>query len=131
MVKGQRLTVIDHWYLQHCHSHCNPAEKINCILNLGLYSIGIMRKSSIDLEFLSDRSSDIYKLVHENPEKNQKLLDESCKPYTQQFSCLQLKGVQFRVPEKASDRDTHELFKSLNLDKSIMPYDVSMIYVKG
>ena len=75
--------------------------------------------------------SDIYKLVHENPEKNQKLLDESCKPYPQQFSCLQLKGVQFRVPKKASDRDTHELFKSLNLDKSIMPYDVSMIYVKG
>ena len=23
------------------HSYCNPAEKINCVLNLGLYSIGV------------------------------------------------------------------------------------------
>ena len=33
------------------HSYCNPAEKINCILNLGLHGIGVMRKPSIDLEF--------------------------------------------------------------------------------
>ena len=55
------------------------------------------------------------------------MLDESCKPCTQlikdQFSRLQLKGVPFRVPEEASDRDIDELFKSLNRDKSITPYD--------
>ena len=28
------------------HSHRNPTEKINCILNLGLYGIGVMRKPS-------------------------------------------------------------------------------------
>ena len=58
---GQRPKIDGNWpltnsYLQHCHSYCNTAEKINCILNLGLYGIGIMRKSSIDLKFLSDRS---------------------------------------------------------------------------
>ena len=28
------------------HSYRNPAEKINCILNLRLYGIGVMRKPS-------------------------------------------------------------------------------------
>ena len=101
-------------------------------MNLGLYGIGVIRKPSIDLEFehkLKNCSglSDIRKLVHESPEKNLKLLDESCKPCTQlikdQFSRLQLKGVPFRVPEEASDRDIDELFKSLNLDKSKTPYN--------
>ena len=101
-------------------------------MNLGLYGIGVIRKPSIDLEFehkLKNCSglSDIRKLVHESPEKNLKLLDESCKPCIElikdQFSRLQLKGVPFRVPEEASDRDIDGLFKSLNPDKSIMPYD--------
>ena len=71
--------------------------------------------------------SDVCKLVHESTEKNLTLLDESCKPCTQlikdQFSCLQLKGVPFQVPEEASDRDIDELFKPLNLDKSVTSYD--------
>ena len=71
--------------------------------------------------------SDVRKLVHKSPEKNLKLLDESFKPCTQlnkdQFSHLQLKGVLFQVPEEASDGDINELFKSLKLDKSAMPYD--------
>ena len=33
------------------HSYCNPAEKVNCILNLGLYGIGCMRQKSSDIEF--------------------------------------------------------------------------------
>ena len=33
------------------HSYSNPAEKINCVLNLDLYSIGCMRKHSTDPEF--------------------------------------------------------------------------------
>ena len=106
------------------HSYRNPVEKINCILNLGLYGIGIMRKPSIDHEFEHKLNC---KLVHKSPEKNLKLLDESCKPCTQlikdQFSCLQLKWVPFWVPEEASHRDIDELFKSLNLDKSIAPFD--------
>ena len=33
------------------HSWANPVEKINCILNLGLYGIGAMRTESSDVEF--------------------------------------------------------------------------------
>ena len=78
-----------------------------------------MRNPSIDLEFEHKLKncwglSDVCKLVHESPEKNLKLLDESCKPCTQlikdQFSGLQLKGVPFQVPEEAPDGDKDELF---------------------
>ena len=102
------------------------------MLNVGLYGIGVMRKPSVDFEFehkLKKCSglSDVHKLAHENPEKNLKLLDESCKPCTQlikdQFSLLQLKGVQFRAPEEAFDRDIDELSKSLKLGKSVTLYD--------
>ena len=69
------------------HSYRNPAEKINCILNLGLYGIGVMRKPSIDLKFEHklkncSRLFDVCKLVHKSPEKNLKLLGESCQPCT-------------------------------------------------
>ena len=33
------------------HSYRNPAEKINCVVNLGLYGIGCMCKNSVDPEF--------------------------------------------------------------------------------
>ena len=33
------------------HSLANPAEKINCILNLRLYGVGAMRRESADSEF--------------------------------------------------------------------------------
>ena len=33
------------------HSCRNPAEKVNCTLNLGLYGIGCMRQRSSDIEF--------------------------------------------------------------------------------
>ena len=83
-----------------------------------------MRKPSINHEFEHKLNC---KLVQKSPEKNLKLLDESCKPCTllikDQFSCLQLKWVPFWVPEEASHRDIDELFKSLNLDKSITPFD--------
>ena len=59
--------------------------------------------------------------------QNLKLLDESCKPCTQlikdQFSHLHVKGVLFQVPKEAYDRDIDDLFKSLNLDKSVTPCD--------
>ena len=34
------------------HSYHNLVEKINCILNLGLYGIGVIRKPSFNLNFL-------------------------------------------------------------------------------
>ena len=57
------------------HSYCNLAEKINCILNLGLYNIGVLKKLSINLKFehkLKNRSglSNVCKLVDNSPEKS-------------------------------------------------------------
>ena len=33
------------------HSFHNPAEKINCVLNLGLYGVGCMQQKCADIEF--------------------------------------------------------------------------------
>ena len=102
----------------------NPVENINCILNLGMYRIGAMRKPSIDLEYehkLKSCSglSDVHKLVDESPEKSLQLLDELCKTCTQlikdQFSHLQLKAVQFRITEEASDADMRVLCLHMTL----------------
>ena len=59
------------------NSYCNPAEEINCVLNLGLYSIGCMRKHSTDPEFeqtLNNYSvlGDVRKLIEKNSECNTK-----------------------------------------------------------
>ena len=68
------------------HSYHNPAEKINCVLNLGLYGIGCMRKHSTDPEFeqtLHNCSGlgDVRKLIEKNSERNTKLLKETSQPY--------------------------------------------------
>ena len=96
----QKFLTLDHIFVARTdpgHSYCNLAEKINCILNLGLYNIGVVRKLSINLGFehkLKHCSglSDVCKLVDESPEKNLQLLDEPCKPCAKmiedQFSCL-------------------------------------------
>ena len=59
------------------HSYHNPADKINCVLNL------CMRKHSTDPEFeqtLHNCSGlgDVRKLIEKNSERNTKLLKESC-----------------------------------------------------
>ena len=65
------------------HSWANPAEKINCILNLGLYGLGVMRSASTDPEFESlfrrcNNLEGIRQLIKRNPEKNGPLLEEMC-----------------------------------------------------
>ena len=62
------------------HSYHNPADKINCVLNL------CMRKHSTDPEFeqtLHNCSGlgDVRKLIEKNSECNTKLLKERCQPY--------------------------------------------------
>ena len=39
------------------HSFRNPAEKVNCILNLGLYGIGVMRQSIYEDTVFEKKSS--------------------------------------------------------------------------
>ena len=66
------------------HSFKNPAEKINCILNLGLYGIGCMRQRSSNAEFefeiaKCDTMSEQRNLVQKNSE-NEALFAETCAP---------------------------------------------------
>ena len=54
------------------------------------------------------------------------MLDKSYKPCTQLIKDQfypQLKIVPFRDPKEGSDGDIDEIFKYLNLEKSITPYD--------
>ena len=67
------------------HSYCNPGDKINCILNLGLDGIGSMCKHSTDPAFeqtLHNCSGlgDIRKLIKKNSEHNTKLLKKHVNP---------------------------------------------------
>ena len=67
------------------HSYRNPAEKINCLLNIDLYGIGCMRQHSADPFFEQSLSrctglGDVRKLIEKNSDRNTKLLKEFCQP---------------------------------------------------
>ena len=67
------------------YSYRNPAEKINCVLTLGLYGIGCMHNYSTDPEFEQTQHNcsglgDVRKLIEKNSECNTKLLKEKCQP---------------------------------------------------
>ena len=58
------------------------------------------------------------------PEKNLKLLDDSCKPCTQLIiSSQQFEIVPFQFPKELPDADTHKLFKLLNPNEVVTLYD--------
>ena len=114
------------------HSFINPAEKINCVLNLALYGIGCMRHRSSDQEYekqLHNCSglSDVGKLIEKNPERNTALLLESCKPcidlIENTFSRLMLKDKPFLTPKEATVDKINELFESINLDDTLKSHD--------
>ena len=58
------------------HSYRNPPERVNCILNIGLYGIGVTRKRLfVKPEFkqkLSQCSNidELRQLIRKNPETN-------------------------------------------------------------
>ena len=57
------------------HLFRNPAEKINCVRNLGLYGVGCMRQKCIDIEFEEKLHhcsglSDVRALIDRNTERN-------------------------------------------------------------
>ena len=65
------------------HSYQNPAEKINCLLNIGLYGIGCMCQHSTDPFFEQNLSrctglGDVRKLIEKNGDRSTKLLKECC-----------------------------------------------------
>ena len=115
------------------HSYRNPAEKINCILNLGLYGVGCMRHkvlSDPEFEVALSRCSDlksVRSLLAKAPDKNVELLNESCDPcldlIKQTFSRLSLKDNQFEVDEPATSLEVDEMFQGADLDESLQPRD--------
>ena len=82
------------------HYYRNPAEKINCLLNISLYGIGCMRQHLTDPFFEQSLSrctslgGDVRKLFEKNSDRNTKLLKECCQPcinlISETFSQLKL-----------------------------------------
>ena len=67
------------------HSYRNPAEKVNCVLNLGLYRIGCMRQRSSGIEFEENLHrcnglGDMQDLLNKDFQRNSELLKSLCKP---------------------------------------------------
>ena len=67
------------------HSYRNPPERVNCILNLGLYGMGVMRSKIINHPQFEHKLSqcsnlsDVRNLLKENEEVNTNLLKQSCR----------------------------------------------------
>ena len=104
------------------HSYRNSAEKINCLLNIGLYGIGCMRQHSTDPFFEQSLSrstglGDVRKLIEKNSDRNTKLLKECCQPcmnlISETFSRLKLKDEQFKVYDPSTHKEINKLFKTL------------------
>ena len=113
------------------HSFKNPAEKINCILNLGLYRIGCMRQQSPNAKFefeitKCDTLSKQRNLVEKNS-GNEALFAETCAPcinlMKQNFEELSLKDEKFICLDPALSRGIDELFNSLKLDHDLVDHD--------
>ena len=114
------------------HSYRNPAEKISCVLNLGLYGIGCMRKHSTDPEFeqtLHNCSGlgDVRKLIEKNSERNTKLLKETSQPcidlVSDTFSRLKLKDEPFEVYTLSAHEEINDLFGTAELDENLKAND--------
>ena len=114
------------------HSYRNPAEKISCVLNLGLYGIGCMCKHSTDPEFeqtLHNCSGlgDVRKLIEKNSERNTKLLKETCQPcidlISDTFSRLKLKDEPFEVYTPSAHEEINDLFATAELDENLKAND--------
>ena len=112
------------------HSYRNPAEKINCLLNIGLYGISCMRQHSTDPLFEQSLSrctglGDVHKIIEKNSDRNTKLLKKCCQPcinlISETFSQLKLKDEQFKVYEPSTYEEINKLFTDVALDKNFKP----------
>ena len=121
------------------HLYRNPAEKVNCVLNLGLYGIGCMRQGSSDIEFEENLHrcnglGDVRDLLNKDFQRNSVLLKSSCKPcldiISETFSRLRLKDQSFSVYEPCSLDDIDIFFKCLELDEELNPMDTKIEFPK-
>ena len=68
------------------HSFRNPPERVNCILNIGLYGIGVMRQRIFNKPQFERKLAqysninEVRQLIKESPVCHTELVKESCKP---------------------------------------------------
>ena len=114
------------------HSFRNPVEKVNCILNLGLYGIGCMHQQASDAEFEYEISKcdtliQQQELIGKNPEVNRKLFSDTCmsclKIIQNNFEQLILKENPFLCPDSPNNNYIEELFQSIQLDGNLAAHD--------
>ena len=69
----------------------------------------------------------MYEHISENPEKNTKLLRDSCQPcldlIKSSFERLSLKGDQFEVQDYVLDDSVDAFFEEISLDTELSPKD--------
>ena len=100
------------------HSFRNPAEKVNCILNLGLYGIGVMHQSIYeDTVFEKNLHTcsnlEVGKLLNQKPTDTD-LYKKSCEPYINlikdSFSQLKLKDNSFKIFDIVNDNEVDRIW---------------------
>ena len=111
------------------HSFKNPAERVNFILNLGLYGIGVMCKNMYHLPEFEKKLgqcgnlTDVRKLLDQDREVNIKLLKESCDPtitfIKDIFSRLKLKENYLQPCDVVEHDVVSEMFDGIQLDPSL------------
>ena len=110
------------------HSFRKPAEKINCILNLGLYRVGCMQQKCTDIEFeekLHHCSGirDVRVLIDRNIEHNTQFVKSAYQPcidlISDSFSHLKLKEQHFHVYKPCSLEEIDEFFGNIISDPEL------------
>ena len=111
------------------HSFKNPTETVNCILNLGLHGMRVMRKNMYHMpEFAKklgqcSNLTDVRKLLDQDRELNIELLKESCDPTITLmkyiFSQLKLKENYLQPCDVVEDDVVSEMFDGIQLDPSL------------
>ena len=126
------------------HSFKNPTERVNCILNLSLYRMGIMLKNA-RMPVPSARiwkktqtmqqPDDVRKLLDQDREVNIKLLKESCDPtitlMKDIFSWLKLKENYLQPCDVAEDDAVSEMFDGIQPDPSLTSKETAQALPKN
>ena len=103
-----------------CHSWRNPAERVMSIVNIGLQSVGLMRKEMSDTEEAlvgtCNNLSQLRKAAERTPEIRSAVLD-SIEPVkillSTVFQRLELKGQKFTMFSPASEEDLIHMWSAL------------------
>ena len=110
------------------HSFRNPVEKVNCVLNIGLYGIGVMRQKITEDPFFEKKlnatanTDEVRKLLLQKttyPDLLKKSLDPCISLITESFSRLHLKENKIVTRECLSESVVTDLLKNINLDKEL------------